>query len=645
MNLASIVAHDVTELAEKMSALEFKPTLAICFAAVGLLNESLTDHFKQNNITVLGAQSYEEISDDQLYQNTIAVMLFDITPEAFSLKHFEGKSQDIGASMVAWAAQSYSNPVLLTLVGGGGFSINGDELLLGITSENASFPIYGGLASSHFGEALPSVFDQDGILQDSAIALAINNDVVDFQGIAISGWAEVGTAKEITRAEGNHVFEIEGINAIDFYQKYFKIDLDNPNTALEHALEYPLKFINDDGAEIVRVAIGIDKEQEAIVFGGSIPAGARVRFCSPNIVETIQHTAEQIQHFSDGLSDARVDGVLLFDCAVRSRSFGPYMKKELEVIKQLWNVPIAGFSSWGEIGNAPGRSCGYHNTVISFVLIRDKTATYQKNETSLSNEAVEELVESIDEDNKEVLKRQLATMRRQKNMLSNFLHLTSDDLDSTLLDVQREKKKADNLLLNILPTPIAGRLKQGETTIADNFESVTVLFSDLVGFTKLSSTMPSFKLVKLLNSLFSNFDELAIRYGAEKIKTIGDAYMAVAGLPEKREDHADVILKLAKGMLKVMQLFNEKHGTQLAIRVGINSGPVIAGVIGKRKFIYDLWGDAVNIASRMESHGIPGQIQISEDTYGLLSQKTLFSSRGAQEIKGKGQMNTYITDF
>lgn len=205
-----------------------------------------------------------------------------------------------------------------------------------------------------------------------------------------------------------------------------------------------------------------------------------------------------------------------------------------------------------------------------------------------------------------------------------------------------EREKSERLLLNILPEPIAQQLKEGQNAIADRFAEVTILFADVVGFTKLSERVSPEELVNLLDKLFSEFDLLSDRYGLEKIKTIGDAYMVACGLPNIRPDHAEAVAQMALEMQHGIARFNIENNCQLSIRIGINSGPVVAGVIGKKKFIYDLWGDAVNTASRMESHGVAGQIQVTESTFNLLKDKYVFEERGAIEIKGKGEMNTYL---
>lgn len=204
------------------------------------------------------------------------------------------------------------------------------------------------------------------------------------------------------------------------------------------------------------------------------------------------------------------------------------------------------------------------------------------------------------------------------------------------------QEQSDRLLLNILPQAIAERLKQQQQIIADSFDEVTVLFADIVDFTQLSARISPSELVKRLNEIFSTFDRLTQHHGLEKIKTIGDAYMVVGGLPTPRPDHAEAIAQMALDMQQEIHRFKRDDGESFVIRIGINSGSVVAGVIGLNKFIYDLWGDTVNIASRMESQGIPGCIQVTTATYERLSGKFIFEERGVLHVKGKGEMNTYF---
>lgn len=207
--------------------------------------------------------------------------------------------------------------------------------------------------------------------------------------------------------------------------------------------------------------------------------------------------------------------------------------------------------------------------------------------------------------------------------------------------LQEERVRTELLLLNILPEKIASRLKEHDEIIADRFDSATVLFLDIVDFTKLSAHLPASEVVSILDGLFCQFDDLVEKYGLEKIKTIGDAYMVVAGIPEPVSNHARRIIELAIDMLAIIKLYSQKRNRDIQARIGVCSGPVVAGVIGHKKFIYDLWGDTVNTASRMESHGIPGRIQVNSSIYNILKYDYRFEDRGEIEIKGKGKLHTF----
>jgi class 3 adenylate cyclase len=211
-----------------------------------------------------------------------------------------------------------------------------------------------------------------------------------------------------------------------------------------------------------------------------------------------------------------------------------------------------------------------------------------------------------------------------------------------LIQVDNARQRADALLLNILPAPIAARLKRNPATIADGFSEVTVLFADIVDFTTLSADADPVDVVNFLNIIFSDFDDLAAKHGLEKIKTIGDAYMVAGGLPEPRPDHCEAVVAFGLDMLAAVKRHRAWHGEPVRLRVGVNTGPVVAGVIGRQKFIYDLWGDAVNTASRMESNGVADVIQVTAAVKEKLAGRYTFEERPPMYVKGKGQMITYL---
>ena len=213
---------------------------------------------------------------------------------------------------------------------------------------------------------------------------------------------------------------------------------------------------------------------------------------------------------------------------------------------------------------------------------------------------------------------------------------------NTHLTMDRLHRENERLLLSILPASIATRLKSGDAGIADHFPAVSVLFADIVDFTVLSGGMSPQPLVSLLDDLFTQFDELAGLHHVEKIKTIGDCYMAVCGVPEPQSDHESALADMALEMLACVKQFNEIRSSSLRLRMGLNTGPVVAGVIGPSKFIYDLWGDTVNTASRMESSGQPGRIQVTEQMQKALAANFELEERGEVDIKGKGRVRTWF---
>jgi len=221
-----------------------------------------------------------------------------------------------------------------------------------------------------------------------------------------------------------------------------------------------------------------------------------------------------------------------------------------------------------------------------------------------------------------------------------ILHYFVRERDLALGLVRSERERSESLLLNILPKDIVSILKRESRTIADHFDGASILFADVVDFTPMSEKMSPTELVDMLNEIFSYFDDLVDKYDVEKIKTIGDCYMVASGVPRPRPDHAHVLARLA---LDMREFVNQRTFGQhkVSLRIGINSGPVVAGVIGRKKFIYDLWGDAVNTASRMESHGSNGTIQITRATYELIKSDFVCEPRGTLYVKGKGEMEAW----
>jgi PAS domain S-box-containing protein len=238
------------------------------------------------------------------------------------------------------------------------------------------------------------------------------------------------------------------------------------------------------------------------------------------------------------------------------------------------------------------------------------------------------------------------TMRAVKDGTGQLLYYEGIVQDiteqrETEAELLYHRRESERLLLSILPQSIAQHLKRKPETIADSFSNVTVLFADLVSFTAFSTRVSAVELVRLLNQIFSAFDQLAEKFGLEKIKTIGDEYMAASGLPLPRPDHIEAAAEMALAMQQVVQQFKYNSGDPIQLRIGIHTGPVVAGVIGKKKFAYDLWGETVNLASRLQTQGLPGEIQVSSSIYDHLRPNYWLESRGSLLVRGYGELSTY----
>ncbi len=312
-------------------------------------------------------------------------------------------------------------------------------------------------------------------------------------------------------------------------------------------------------------------------------------------------------------------------------------KQELETIEHVQHVlsqehlpPEQLKAEYEELGRRYEALLKQASKIMRIGDVAQRRLMNVQKELESRNDLLDQQAKAIERTNNE--------LQQKNNQLSESLNqigLLNDILDG-------ERNKAENLLLNILPQAIAYRLQSGEEVIADKFDNVTVLFADIVGFTKLSMQVSASAIVKILNDLFSRFDVLVAEHQVEKIKTIGDCYMLAAGIPVEEPAHAALAAAMALDMLKELEQYVQETGHDISMRIGIHSGPVVAGVIGIKKFVYDLWGDTVNTASRMESHGVKGKIHCSEVVYEQLHRTHTFEPRGEIEVKGKGMMKTYF---
>lgn len=675
----------------------FSPTLAIVFASVSTDIEALQNSFADRPFSLFGASSGGEIllAHDGLSvaRASIAGLLLDLPDKHFAVKNFESEnlsSFQLGENAGKWAQEKYRKPAILLV--SAGLTADGEGLIQGIQSITGEDTIiYGALAADDMMFHQTYVFDQKSVLQSGILICAIDTDRIEAGGIASHGWQSIGTKRKITSAEGNRVYTIDDKPALDFYKEYIGVQTAEE---LPMALEFPLQVEREGSPAVLRAVVGIE-EDGSLIFNGNVKNHSDVSLSAPPGPTVIDHTIHELDEYREKFPKADVG--ILFHCAVRHHALGEEVEREIVAAGKYWDIPIAGIFSYGEIGELKGGHCDFHAATYSLFLMRDKEAD-KKSETgiawedindNLANEAkiarkefetIETSLAKLQENRKISLKELEKTFDRFLNLRSHFRHYeerierlsrhhftksalltkTSSDLQNKISTIEelnrdlnesnqiidKERTRSEQLLLNILPADIAVRIKHGEKHIAERLENVAVGFIDIAGFTTFATKTDPENLVRMLDRIFTEFDSLAQEEYLEKIKTIGDSYMVAAGVPVP---HNNPVHAMARFSLKVLQkmktLANEfTAGEMLHVRIGIHTGEVVAGVIGENKFSYDLWGDTVNTASRMESHSEPGRIQCSKAVYEILKDDFRLTPRGKIRVKGKEEMETFFIE-
>jgi len=345
------------------------PTLAIVFSSIVHNLEELKAAFAKFDIEVFGATSSGEITNDEVHEDSISVMLLEISRDAYRLKVFDGEgktSNEVGQAVGKWAKTIYDNPAFMLM--SAGLRADGEQIVKGITyTMERRAPLFGCFASGADPEIQMEetfVFSTSEVLGNGVVVLGFDRNVIELQGVAASGWKGIGTPKTITKAEGNIVYRIDDEPALDVYNKYLDIGGD-PLLALE----YPLLLIRDDGSSVLRAAFFVN-EDKSITYAGTVPEGAKVRFSMPPGSEIIDYAIEQMTEFKQQIP--RSDAIVLFSCKGRHIALGQMVEDEISAIRKLWNVPLVGFFTFGEIGPVPQGRCDFHNYTLVPVLIYEK---------------------------------------------------------------------------------------------------------------------------------------------------------------------------------------------------------------------------------------------------------------------------------
>jgi hypothetical protein len=342
------------------------PTLAFVFSSVVHNLEDLKSAFAKYNIEVFGASSSGEITNDEVLEDSIAVMLLEISRDAFRLNVFDGEgksSSDVGQGVAEWAKSIYENPAIMLM--SAGLLVDGQQLVKGVIDNmERQVPLFGGLAGDNLKFKETYVFNASQVVANGAVALIFDQKVVELQGLAVCGWKGIGTPKTVTKATGNIVHEIEDEPALDMYNKYLTIG-DDPALAGE----YPLLLIRDDESVVLRTVMRVN-EDKSIAYAGTVPEGAKVKFSMPPGSEIIDLAIEQMSEFNQQFPSSHA--IVLFSCKARHMALGPMVEDEISAIHKLWDVPLVGLFTYGEIGPVSSGGCDFHNSTLIPVLINKK---------------------------------------------------------------------------------------------------------------------------------------------------------------------------------------------------------------------------------------------------------------------------------
>lgn len=346
----------------------FRPALAIVFSSIIHDLNEIAGLFASRDIQVFGASSSGEITGGELYEGSISVMLLDMDRSAFQLNIFESSgdsSMDAGRRAAGWARGVFSDPAMIVMASG--LQTDGEKLVNGILDESGrQMPLFGCLAGDDLRLKETFVFDSQHVFSCGVIALALDRSAIDLKGTAVSGWKGVGVRKVITRASGNRVYTIDGEPALDVYRKYLGVSKEDD---IQVAVEFPILIERDDGTFVLR-AITMIHDDNSISYAGSVAEGARARFSLPISTETIEHTIQQMEGFHERNPEA--EAIIVFDCKSRHVALGPLIEDEIAPIGKLWNAPVTGFLTYGEIGSVTGGCSDFHNHTISLVLIASR---------------------------------------------------------------------------------------------------------------------------------------------------------------------------------------------------------------------------------------------------------------------------------
>lgn len=457
MKIKNALINDIKELRILLATFndeKFYPTLAIAMINEDLLIEEILDELEKNNIDLIAGSADSLIHGDLIADQGMTIFFIEIEKSLYRINafHLMNDSYQLGTDIGLWIKRCFQNPINIIFISS--TSISGDKLLKGF-QDNAGnqTKLYGAFCATRNvadSTRFYALYNHT-MIKKGAVVLSCDNDQVDITGIAVSGWKAVGTLKKVTKSDENLVLSIDDTPALDFFKRYFKLGFDQIEQRLQR--EYPIQLIKPNNNKVMRTVVNVNAEKKGLYFTDVIPEGSYIRFCAPNISETIAETIQYLQEYHVKNHLDPIDGLLLFSCGLRRYSFGFYIQNEVSAINRIWHAPCAGFFSMGEIGNTDTGICDYHNTTLSILFFRDKhtlnsNASNERGRFSEKNFQLDDHEKIRLPANKDqaiqYLLHEVEKLQQDKTILSNFLHCISEDIDhanlklkATLDDLQR----------------------------------------------------------------------------------------------------------------------------------------------------------------------------------------------------------------
>lgn len=375
MNAKNIWGDNIQDIQvkfEKATADGFAPTLAIVFCSITQDRKALVNFLSEKNVHVFGSTTAGEIMDDEVMEQTAVIMLLDMKRENFRIFHQESAdTYNVSKELGKFAKASFQDPSVIVI--SSGLTIDAELIIKGMQEYNDTIPLFGGLAGDDLTMKASFVFSNNFESSTGLIGLVIDNDKVNVKGLATSGWDNIGIEKTITKSAGNIVYTIDDEPAVDVFVKFFKFTESVDNKAEIIAMnfaQYPLQLKKDNGNIVLRAPMMVDIDSKALIFAGGIPQGSKVKFSVPPGFDLIEKTAERVSSLKTHISNA--DALIMFSCKARHLALGPMTSDEAGKIRSIWDKPLIGFFTYGEIGAANGNVCDFHNEACSMVIMEEK---------------------------------------------------------------------------------------------------------------------------------------------------------------------------------------------------------------------------------------------------------------------------------